>query len=350
VKIVDFGLAKLAGATMVTKEGTTLGTVAYMSPEQAQGAEVDQRTDIWALGAVIYEMTAGKQPFAGDYEQAVVYSIMNEDPEPPTALRTGVPMELERIVNKCLAKSPEERYQRTEDLLVDLHALSKNMPSATVKSRPVATAKARSSMRNRFLIVGCIVGLLLVLALGFAYFFRTDNTAIDSLAILPMINGSSDPEMEYLSDGLSENLINNLASLPDLKVMSYTSVLRYKGGESDLRAVGKALNVRAVLTGRVVQRGDQLTINVELVDTRDDRHLWGEQYRRKLNDIVVVQEAIARDITEKLRLELSAADRSRLTKRATDNPAAYQLYLKGRYYASKFTKKGFQKGIDYINQ
>jgi serine/threonine-protein kinase len=349
-KIMDFGLAKLAGRTVVTKEGMTVGTVAYMSPEQARGEEVDHHTDIWAFGVVFYEMITGQHPFKGLYEQAVVYSILNENPEPITGLRTGVPMELERIVNKAMTKNPNERYQHVGDLLVDLRLLQKQVESGMPKSRTIDTNKAAFQKPKRMYLYGAVATLLLLLIAGGLYFFPKNGKTIESLAILPFENASRNLDTEYLSDGITESLINSLSQMPNLKVISRTSVFRYKGKEVDPKTVGRDLNVRAVLTGRVVQHGDGLFISTELVNADDNSQIWGEKYNRKLADLLALQDEISREISEKLRLRLSGEDRLRLTKRYTENIEAYQLYLKGRYYATQFTEEGLKKSVECFNQ
>ncbi|MDZ7342924.1 MAG: protein kinase [candidate division KSB1 bacterium] len=350
-KIMDFGLAKLAGRTVVTKEGMTLGTVAYMSPEQARGEEVDHRTDIWAFGVVFYEMITGQLPFKGLYEQAVVYSILNENPEPITGLRTGVPMELERIVNKAMAKKTDERYQHVGEMLVDLRAIRKTLesPSVAAKSKAVVIEPAKSRRALRHVGVG-IAALLVGLIAASLWFFSGRGKAINSLAVLPFVNVGADPETEYLSDGITESLIQGLSRLPRLKVMSLSSVLRYKGQEVDVSKVGQALKVRAVLTGRLVQRGENLSISAELVNAQDNSHIWGEQYHRKLAEILALQAELSKKICEQLQLRLSGEERQRLSKSYGENAEAYQLYLKGRYYAAKSTEDAFEKAVEYVHQ
>jgi serine/threonine protein kinase/Tfp pilus assembly protein PilF len=349
-KIMDFGLAKQAGRTVVTKEGMTLGTVAYMSPEQARGENVDHRTDIWSFGVVLYEIITGQHPFKGEYEQAEMYSIMNETPEPMTGLRTGVPMELERIVDKAMAKKTDERYQHVGDLLVDLRMLHKQIETGTPKSRTIGTNKTAFQKSKRTYLYGAVATLLVLLVAGGLYFFLNSGKTIESLAILPFENTSRNPDTEYLSDGITESLINSLSQMPKLKVISRISVFRYKGKEVDPKTVGRDLNVRAVLTGRVVQHGDGLFISTELVNADDNSQIWGEKYNRKLADLLALQDEISREISEKLRLCLSGEDKLRLTKRYTENLEAYQLYLKGRYYALQFTEEGLKKSVECFNQ
>jgi serine/threonine protein kinase len=248
VKIMDFGLAKLAERSALTKEGTTLGTVAYMSPEQGRGEEIDHRTDIWSFGVVLYEMITGQHPFKGEYDQAVMYSIMNEAPEPITGLRTGVPMELERIVNKAMSKKPEERYQHTDELLVDLRTIKKEFEPGIVKERLI---QARFSRRKRAYLYGGVASLFVLLIVGGLYLWQSmkeKKAAISPdkyrIAVLPLANISPDPQDEYFADGMTEELISTLSRIGGLRVIARTSVMRYKeSGSKDVAEIGRELKV-----------------------------------------------------------------------------------------------------------
>ena len=334
-KMLDFGLAKpprpAAGASAdlaatvddnLTSPGTALGTVAYMSPEQARGEDLDARTDLFSFGAVLCEMATGRQAFFGNTSAIIFEAILNRAPTPPVRLNPDVSAKLEEIINKALEKDPRMRYQGAADLLADLNRLKRDVDSGRAAA---VSAKARERKGGR-------------------------GKAVDSLAILPFANVSADPDTEYLSDGITESLINSLSQIPKLRVMARSTVFRYKGQDADPQTVGCELNVRAVLTGRVVQRGDSLVIGTELVDVADGSQLWGEQYSGKLRDIFAVQEQITKQISEKLRLRLSGVAQKRLTKRYTENTQAYQLYLKGRYYWNKRTEEGIKKGIEYFQQ
>jgi TolB-like protein/Tfp pilus assembly protein PilF len=266
----------------------------------------------------MYEMATGRRPFSGANVGQTIERITHAQPEAIARFNYNIPAELERIVRKCLEKDRERRYQSARDLLVDLSNLKRN------RDREVGTVLPSRRRRPR--------------------------KAIHSLAVLPLVNASADPNTEYLSDGISESLINSFSQLPRLRVMARSTVFRYKGREVDPQEVGRDLGVGAVLTGRVLQVGDKLVIRTELVDAADGSQLWGEQYSRKLSDIFTVQEEISQEISEKLRLRLSREEKKKLTKRYTENVEAYQLYLKGRYYASKYSKEGFKKGIEYFNQ
>ena len=333
VKVLDFGLAKFAelgsqeastAARTVTTPGLVMGTVPYMSPEQVLGREVDHRTDIFGLGVVLYEMTTGRLPFSGSSVSETTDRILHGQPDAIARFNYSAPPELERIVRKCLEKDREERYQSTRELLIDLRNLKRDSDlgnSPAGKGTP-----ERHRHMHRLSLVALAVAILLVCLVGF-YFLAGRRTgresSIDSVAILPLVNRSEDPNAEYLTDGITESLINSLSQLPRLRVMARTTVFRYKGQAVDPQKVGRELGVRAVLTGRVLQRGDTLNVQADLVDVTDGSQLWGEQYNRKLADILVVQEEISREISEKLRLRLSGEEKKQLAKRYTENPEAY---------------------------
>lgn len=338
VKMLDFGLAKMlqAGSSVdsadptvaiggQTAVGVVLGTVSYMSPEQALGRDLDQRSDIFSHGVVIYEMLTGRLPFEGASATEIIDCIIHKEPIAIARFNYDVPPELERIVRKCMEKDRERRYHSAREVSIDLRNLLRDSATSAV-TNAAAVRKTQSTRRGR------------------------SRKAIDSLAILPLINAGGDPDTEYLSDGITESIINNLSQLPKLRVMARSTVFRYKGKEVDPQRVGQELGVRAALTGRVLQRGDLLIIKAELVDTEDGSHLWGEQYNRNLSDIFTIEEEISREISDKLRLKLNGAEKKQLTKRYTENTDAYQLYLKGRFYWNKRTPEGLKKGIEYFQQ
>jgi serine/threonine-protein kinase len=347
VKIVDFGLAKLAGRTMLTEEGTTLGTVAYMSPEQTQGVEVGHRTDIWALGVVLYEMVTGQLPFKGDFGQAVTYSILNEDPEPMTGLRTGVPMELERIVLKALAKNPGERYQNVGDLLVDLSLLKKDLESLTPAARLTKTKLPRR--KRIYLYSGVAIFLILLTVVGRSL-LNGRSEVIDSIAVLPLDNLSGDAEQEYFVDGMTEALIAELSQIEALRVISRTSVMRYKGARKPLPEIGRELSVDAIIEGSVLHVGNRVRITAQLIETATDRHLWAKSYERDLQDILALQSEIARAIVREIKIAVTPEEETRLARIRTVNPEAYEACLKGYYYWNKRTEEGLVRSIEYFQE
>jgi len=347
VKIVDFGLAKLAGRTMLTKEGTTLGTVAYMSPEQAQGAKLDHRTDIWAFGAVVYEMVTGQQPFKGDYEQAVMYSIMNEDPEPLTALRSGVPMELERIVNKALAKTPKERYQHIDETVVDLLSARKQSERDQTKVQPI---KAKPVQSKRIYLYAALVLFGILATIAVINYLPKDQKVIDSIMVLPLQNYSGEPEQEYFVDGMTEALITELSKITGLRVISRTTSMRYKNSDKTPPEIASDLDVGAIVEGSVLRAGDRVRITAQLIDARADKHLWAENYDRDLGDILRLHSEVAKTIANQIRITLTPQDEARLGSAETVDPEVYQLYLKGRYFWSQFGEEHLLKSIDYFEQ
>jgi eukaryotic-like serine/threonine-protein kinase len=352
-KILDFGLAKPAGTATLTKMGSTMGTVAYMSPEQARGGAVDHRTDIWSLGVVLYEAIAGRPPFRGEYESAVLYAIMNESPEALTALRSGVPLELERIVGKCLAKDAAERYQTAADLSADLRRLKREMSEGAPRK---ATPRGGRIAALAAVAAAILVALAVIFNAGGVRDRFADRRGagepgrIESLAILPFVNADNDPDTDYLSDEIPASITSNLSRLSSLRVVPRSSAFRYRGSEGDLAAVGRKLNVSAILTGQVRVRGEELSIWAELVDVAEDRQLWGEHYSLKLSDILTFEQNIAERITDALRVTLTESDRDRLAKRQTESAEAHRLYLKGRYFWNKRSEEGTRNAIGYFQQ
>jgi serine/threonine-protein kinase len=341
IKVLDFGLAKdvsaeKANEATLTSAGSTgvgvvMGTPAYMSPEQAEGKTADARSDIFSFGSVLYEMLSGRRAFSGSAAAAVIGAIVHKDPEPLNA-----PPGLDAIVRKCLAKSPDGRFQTATDL-----------------RRALGEASTRGISRiSRRTIAWVIAGTLLVIGLIAAGFYLSapKTGRIDSIAVLPLEIRSNGPDAEYISDGITESVNNSLAQLPDLKVIPRSVALHYKGKAMDVQKIGEELGVQAVLTGHLSLRGDNLTVGVELDDVRNGKQLWGEQYNRKLADLLSVPSDIANEVSQRLRSQLSLEDKRKLTRGSTENAEAYQLYLKGKYYTNLFTKDGFSKGLDYFNQ
>ena len=404
VKVLDFGLAKLADEAQAAQEidteaatktkvvntepGIVMGTASYMSPEQARGLEVDARSDIWSLGAVLYEMAAGRLPFEGATTTDVLSMILHREPASLLLYRSEAPAEVERIVEKALTKEREERYQLAKELSVDLKRLRQRLDVEAELERsvtpeeaarrsnvqsvagitvagavtPTAEASAAHTLSSAEYVVGEIkrhkLGVMLVLAgfvvgiaaLVYYSYFRTRSVAINSVAVLPFVNTSGDANMDYLSDGLSESLINSLSQLTSLKVIARGSVFKYKGKEVDPQEVSKALGVQAIVTGRVVQRGDQLQVSAELVNVSDKTQMWGEQFNRKATDLLQVQTEISQRIAEQLRVRLTSSEQQRLVKEAKANPQAYELLLKGRFHFAKATPADHKKAVEYFNQ
>ena len=363
-KILDFGLAKLALGPSVsaadvvtissedaslTSPGAAIGTIAYMSPEQVNGKELDVRTDLFSFGAVLYQMTTGRQPFSGNTLGTIFDAILNRTPTSAGRVNPDLPVQLEQVINKALEKDRALRYQHASDLRADLQRLKRDTDS-TRATTPAATYSQPRRRGPAILILGGITLAALLTASTWFITSRGAGEAIDSVAVLPFINDTSDRNTDYLSDGITESLINSLSQLPNLRVSSRSSAFRYKGKDVDPRTVGRELGVRAVLTGRITQRGDDLSISTDLVDTQRDRQLWGEHYSRKISDLAVVQEEISTQISTKLRLRLSGDERKRLTRGSTENSEAYQLYLKGRYFWNKRTTSDTQKAITYFEQ
>ncbi|NLP11409.1 protein kinase [bacterium] len=312
VKIMDFGLAKLAGQAHLTQSGSTLGTAAYMSPEQACGEKVDHRTDIWSLGIVLYEMCTGQLPFKGEYEQAVIYSILNEEPPPVSSLRQDVPAELERLVQKMLAKHAWERFANAGEILIELNSLIKKRETERDQHRPGA--------------------------------YETSP----SIAVLPFVNMSPDPENEYFSDGLAEDIIDALTQVPGLRVMARTSAFSFRGKQADVREIGAKLNVEHILEGSVRRAGNRLRVTAQLVKASDGYHLWSQRFDREMDDVFAIQDEISQAIVENLRVRLAAG--RPLIKRYTENLAAYDLCLKARYYLLRMTHEGREAGRRHCEQ
>jgi serine/threonine-protein kinase len=369
-KILDFGLVHRGplepdGTTVTisppTMPGTILGTVGYMSPEQALGRPVDFRSDQFSLGAVIYEMLSGRRPFARPSTPATLSAIVHDDPAPLGTVNAGVPAPLRWIVERCLAKDPAARYASTHDLARELRTLLEHLPEASDSrdlapaARPTSAARAvEGSRRRKVALAAAAVGFVMLLGAGI-YFVsfvpsgREPTATIESLAILPLENASKDPQTEYLSDGITEALINSLSRLPALKVLARTTVFRYKGTQDPIKAA-RELRVRALLTGKIMLHGDTLTIQADLVDVASGAQLWGERYNRKLSDLLTIQEEIATRISETLRPRFSGEQQRRVARRSTNDPEAYQLYLRARFQLNKLTEKDLRGGIEYLQQ
>ena len=411
VKVLDFGLAKLlqdgvgqtdpeaaTRALVRTDPGAVMGTAAYMSPEQVKGKEADARTDIWSLGAVLYETLTGKMPFTGENSNEVIASILKSEPLSVSAFVPVIPHDVEKIVGKTLRKDREERYQNVKDLWLDLKDVKQdveiaaklerstapdrtssistayaiapistgdklNSPTGVVQETTSAGSVVRTASSAEYLVSeikshkrGMLIGLgMLIVALvaGGWWLYRNASPSgeqITSIAVLPFENGSGDPNLDYLSDGLSETLIDKLSELPQLKVIARNSSFRYRGSDLDLQDVANKLGVRAIVTGKVARVGDNINVRVEMVDATENRQLWSEQYNRNAADLLSVQQDIAQTASDKLRLKLSGAQEQQLAKPGTTVPQAYELVLKGRFYDNKGGTENRKQANEYFQQ
>ena len=409
VKVLDFGLAKLierkgerekgrkgeeedtliamsphlpvSPSPLLTNPGMVMGTVAYMSPEQARGKEVDARSDIWSLGIVVYEMLCGRTPFAGETTNDSIAAILAKEPAP---LDENTPKELQRIIRKSLQKKADERYQTVKDFLLDVKDLkhelefseelerlqmphsfgSSDVSTAQVSENPTATNSGAISTQNitnsssleyavtqakSHKLATAIIGIVLlsiISAIAYFGFFAKSTNQIESIAVMPFVNESGNADVEYLSDGMTETLIRNLSQIPNLNIKARSTVFFYKGKEITPKKIGEDLGVQAVLLGRVVQRGDDLKLSLELVNTQTQDVIWSETYNRKQADLVKLQSEIARDVSDKLKTKLSGADTAKIAKNTTVNPEAYQLYLQGRFFWNKRTGEDIKKALE----
>ncbi|MEP6570983.1 MAG: protein kinase, partial [Acidobacteriota bacterium] len=393
VKVLDFGVAKFTQVDgnenkdlVETMPGRIIGTAIYMSPEQARGAAIDRRSDIWSLGVVLYEMVAGRPPFWGNTSADVIAAVIEREPL-PLATDGSVALEsVERIVFKALQKEQEDRYQSAAELLTDLKQLRQTLEHAGERERPdsrelstdskgdIPTRNVAVNLKHDTPVSGlptqssaqtlagrikqhkyAFFAALVILTFGAVaasrfYFAKPIHQPIKSIAVLPFVNASGNDEMEYLSDGMTDSLITSLSQLPQLVVKARSSVFRYKGKEASSQQVGRELNVQAVLNGRVVQRGNDLTLHIELVDVDAETALWSGDYNRPVANLVSLQNEIARDVSQKLQVRLSGADEQKLAKNYAANSEAYQLYLKGRYHLLKTSRPELQTGISYFQQ
>ena len=393
-KILDFGLAKLIEQTALpgadssevvtammpqhSTPGTVMGTVGYMSPEQAQGKtkEIDQRSDIFSFGCMLFEAATGKKPFEGDSVVKSLHMVIYEPAPPLAEINPDVPTELQRIVRRCLAKDPDERYQSIKEVAIELKELRRDLQptgiettvTPSIKSETTGTTRgddtqsqssttASKASSAEYVVTGIkqhrlAAAIMLLALLGSASFFayylyaRSTETAIESIAVMPFSNESGKTDAEYLSDGMTETLITSLSQLPNLKVKARSSVFRYKGKETDPKTIGKDLDVQAILNGRIAQIGDQLTLSLELVDVQTENILWSQRYSRKQADLVSLQSEIAKDVSTHLKAKLSGAEETKVTRTATTDPEAYQAYLKGRYFWNRRTGENLKKGIE----
>ncbi len=400
-KILDFGLAKLieqpptsAGDSSETvtavmqrhsTPGTVMGTVGYMSPEQALGnnKDIDQRSDIFSFGCILFEVATGRKPFEGESVIKSLHMVIYEPAPPITELNPSAPSELQRIVRRCLAKDPDDRYQSIKEVAIELKELRRELEGTRLDTTAAPSAGTQSTNSERgttsqsssstastpsvpsgissaeYVVAGIkqhklamiVVLCLLVAGISATSLYmrgRPAEAAINSIAVMPFVNESGNADIEYLSDGMTETLIKSLTSLPNLNVKPRSSVFRYKGKDTDLRTIARELSVQAILNGRVAQRGNQLTLSLELVDTKKESVIWTEQYQRQTSDLVALQNEIGRDVSRNLKAKLSGAQ-EKVTRTETADTEAYQAYLKGRYYWNRRTSENLKKAIEQFN-
>jgi serine/threonine protein kinase/tetratricopeptide (TPR) repeat protein len=367
-KILDFGLAKvspkpesvaMSAATIgseenLTSPGSTLGTVAYMSPEQVRGKELDARTDLFSFGAVLYEMATGALPFRGETSGLIFKAILDGRPTSAVRLNPDLPAELERIINKCLEKDRNLRYHHASEIRTDLQRLKRDTESG---KSAVTVAEAVANTHSRRLLWRLVASAAAVLIVGAGFLTwrslhsrTSDATPIRSIAVLPFANASKDPEMDYLGEGISEEITNSLSRLPNLQVMARSTVSHYKLRQDDPQGVGHDLHVDAVLTGRVVEHGSELNVETELVNVATGAQLWGERYTRSTNDAALLQSSILSDVAAQLRPQLSGSERESVAKVGTKDAEAYRFYLKGRHYFEKWGPEDLKAAAEFFEK
>ena len=346
-KIMDFGLARMTGGTLLTQEGTAMGTTAYMSPEQAQGEAVDFRTDIWSFGVVLYEMFGGQLPFMGEHDQAVVYSILNKKPKPITELRSEIPVSIGQVVDKALEKNPDKRYQQIDELLDDLKSISAGIVPEEIKAR---LRKEKLRKRKRAILYAGTVGLVIVIAVLALTLFTGRAEAIDSIAVLPLENLTGDETQEYFVDGVTDELIGQLGQISGLqRVISRTSVMRYKDTDKSLPEIARELNADALVEGTVYQVGENVSIKLQLFDALpEERSLWTQRYDRPITNVLVMYGEMASAIAENIQVKLTAQEETRLAGARQVNPEAYDAYLKGMFHWQRVTPEDLEAALQYF--
>ncbi|HUI65796.1 MAG TPA: protein kinase [Bacteroidota bacterium] len=339
VKITDFGLAKLHGTIHVTRTGSTVGTLGYIAPEQLRGEDIDHRADLFSFGVVMYEMVALRLPFRGEHEAALTYSIANEDPVSVRTLKKELPLELDRIIMKCLQKDRMSRYQNAEEIAADLRGLQQKAAS------PETPGSRVRRTRLSWIVVAAIT---VIGAVGIIMFLPTSHiTEANSktIAVLPFANMNGNPEEEFFSDGMTEDILTQLSKIADLSVISRTSVMQYKATKKNIHEIGRELNAGVILEGSVRRAGDQVRIVAQLIDVKSDKHLWADTYDREYKQVFAIQSEIAQKIASSLQAKLSMAEKERLSNPSTTNVEAYNAYLQGRYFVDLQTKEDLEKAV-----
>lgn len=342
VKLTDFGLAKLRGNVQITKAGSTLGTAAYMSPEQIRGEDIDHRSDIFSLGIVLYELATAHLPFLGEFEAALSYSILNEQPASVASVRPDAPKELERIISRCLEKDRAKRYQNADEIVTDLKKAQLELTGGTK-----AIVKR---FRLPYAIAAALVLALIVAVWLFLPSSHPTGSNSKTIAVLPFANMNGNFEEEFFSDGITDDILTQLAKIADLNVISRTSVMQYKGTKKTIREIGKELNAGVVLEGSVRRAGDQIRIIAQLIDAENDRHLWAETYDREYKQVLAIQSEIARNISTALHAQLSPKEIAKLKAPLEANTAAYSLFLQGRYFVNRRDAANTAKGIAFYQR
>ena len=344
VKIIDFGLAKLKGQTILTKAGTTLGTVAYMSPEQTRGAMVDHRADIWALGVMIYEMLAGENPFKGEYEQAVMYSIVNEDPEFITKVRSDVPAKMDYILEKALTKNLDKRFQTIEEMSKELKNTVEELKEGQHQKQPLY----RLGRKQRRIISRISIAILAIIIFGvYLWLSQISETRPVSIALLPLESIAPNAEQEWFTDGITDALITNLARISGLRVISRSAVMKYKESDKSASDIAGDLGISYLIEGSVIRVGEQINITTRLIDAASNNYLWAQEYKRDYKDILSLQSEVARAIAGQIRVKLTHYEQSLLSSKREVNPKAYDAYLKGNFYWSKLTLQDLETAQKY---
>ena len=347
-KVMDFGLAKVFGGSLITREAKTMGTVAYMSPEQAKGEVVDHRTDIWSLGVVLYEMITGQLPFKGEYDQSMIHSILNREPEPITKIRKDLSSGLEQVIYKTLAKNPYNRYQSMEDFTDDLKAVAEGLKPIRAKAGLFRGRILGLKKIYAYAGLACIV-ILAVLAILFLPPKRVQK--FDSVAVMPLENLSGDPEQDSLAESIHDDLITNLAGLSGLKtVIARRTVMRFKGKDTPPKEIAQELHIKALITGALRRSGDSVRVTAQLINPVIGSQVWAHSYERDMRDVTSLENEIVAAVAREMNLQLTPQERSRLASARTVNAEAYVAYTKGRFYLNKLTPEGLQKGLDYMQQ